>query len=207
MPEKIIGDILEVGNNINYEYRISKKPTFIKNFLAGRRRKKLKETIDKIGNLSSINSSLVVEYLEKLYAMYPPYGKYKSCRKVSTIGNQDDRYLGSFEFDLTGYEYEKSEVTHTFIGVIILTQNPTSETFTVRYSFLKDSMVMGSFTEDNVSAFYEDPTMEKYLKISIVASSTDTILKCIKAIFYRKLINDIHDFLMDSVERSERINV
>lgn len=91
----LIREILEICDNINYQYENSKFPKFIKKYIYKNNIKRIEDIIDKLED--KINANHVSEYIRLLAEHYPPDGVFEHCKSVKNLGVS---FAATFEFDM-----------------------------------------------------------------------------------------------------------
>ena len=189
-----INTILEINKGIDLYYRTSKTPIFIKKIKVKRRRSKLKKNIEKIHNLNGFDGSLLKEYISLLYLIYPPYGVYKNCKKIEPIDTNGEKLSMLFEFPINEENKE--------FGVVAL--SPDSEkidSYLIRYIWTKEGKTIFANSDENVSIFKNNKSYDH----NSYPYSSKVENDIIKDYFVKFILDNIYDFTMEFLERSERI--
>jgi hypothetical protein len=101
----LIRDILAACDDITYHYISSKQPKFIRSINFKHSMKKIDKLIDKLN--SSDITGLVVEYMEVLLELHPPFGRFEHCVSVKLI---NERYSSTFEYDILKTNRDKYHI-------------------------------------------------------------------------------------------------
>lgn len=208
MPEdkKIISSISSIIADINYAYRISKAPKFIKDIQRKNRKKKVLKIINQLSNTQSITSDIVIDYLYNIYAMYPPtelnnvYGKFGHCIKVYKTKREDRfSYAAAFEFIIS---QEKNNIKS---GIVSVSNANDPNKLTLSYNYVahtnNNDKVINTIVKSDVENIYDYKT---YCYNDLPQTNAN-VMKIIQDMFVKTLCEDIHEFLMNDLERSERI--
>ena len=189
-----INTILDINKGIDFYYRTSKAPLFIRKFQVKRRRHKLKSQIEKIHKMNGFTASLLKEFISLLHLYYPPYGVYKNCRKIEPIDLDEKKLSMLFEFPINEENKE--------YGIVAL--SPDSEnidSYLIRYVWTKESKTIFASSEENVTVFKNE---ESY-KYNSYPYSSKVENDIIKDYFVKYILDNIYDFTMEFLNRSERI--
>lgn len=101
----LIRDILAACDDITYHYISSKQPKFIRSINFKHSMKKIDKLIDKLN--SSDITGLVVEYMEVLLELHPPFGRFEHCVSVKLL---NERYSSTFEYDILKTNRDKYHI-------------------------------------------------------------------------------------------------
>ena len=192
--EKVITSILDINKSIDLYFRTSKAPLFIKRFQVARRRNKLKSEIEKIHKMKTISGSLLKEYISLLYLYYPPFGVYKNCRKIEPIDADQNKLSMLFEFVINRED--------KVYGIVALSpDSEVNDSYLIRYVWAKDGQTIFANAEENVT-YFEDKESYKYYEYPYKTTVQNDI---IKDYFVKMVLDNIYDFIMEFLTRSERI--
>lgn len=189
-----IRDFIDVNNDINYQYRTSKYPLFIKNIILNINRKRLKKMINKISN-DSIPIDLLKEYFDMIILNYPPLGQYQHINSCKYSINGKGEYAVYFSFK--NVEIDNMEFIVQF-GLNGNTNNAygnfcvieTGKYGNRQNRFFVEYKKFISKTNSESSMLAHDEIYKVYAQNGFV----DII------------VDDMKQFLLDMIERSERIN-
>ena len=190
MGSNIISEILAIDREINKNYRNSKYPKFINNFITKRRRSKLKKVIEKIKADDILPVELLEEYIYQVARNFS--GKYKHCVSISPVENGEDLYIGTF----------KISVGKDTLYVIVAPETKDNSLCLIRYMYIDENgTTLFSFSEENINILKNNKSYdrEKYPYRSHVINGV------LKDLFCNIAIDDIYNYLMDTLKRSERI--
>lgn len=118
---QIISDILSLNTDINLEYRLSKKPKWLKKIIAKRQRKRVYNCIHTL-ETKPLSLYILHEFYNILFSTFPPLGKYRSCVKftkdpdIATIvsaNNDKGYYLMMINF--TSAEDNSVNISYTYM--------------------------------------------------------------------------------------------
>lgn len=186
-----IREFIDVNNDINYQYRTSKYPLVIKNLILNRNRKKLKKMVNRL-NKDNIPISLLREYYDMIILNYPPLGQYQhisSCKY-----SYGDQYAAYYQFN-----DEQIEGTSYIVSVGL-----NGESNTLYANFVVEEINKLGVSQNRFYKEYNEVIgKNKSTNISIEEEKINDILSK----FVDIIIGDIKHFLMDIIERSERISL
>ena len=193
----LINTAISINNDINLNYRTSKYPDFIKRWIMKRNRNKLYKSISNIKD-TVLFSSLMKEYIIRL-ALDFPNGKYLHSQEASfepddaDIENSPIKANATFKegFSHFGIEYEVSFIicipskVDKFNIISFVVKKATGEVI-FKYA-IKD---INTISEDK----YDQSDNEL---VKLQKSSNNIMIKTISS--------DIKRYLLDEINRSERI--
>lgn len=188
METSFIREIINIDKQINMEYRTSKKPEFIKNFITKRRRAKLKKTINGIKSHVLLPSELLSEYIKEINSNYT---KHQHCINVGYVSEKGNMLMANFRVRVQEHD----------LFVTIGPEKEDYSSYIIRYLYSKDGQTIFSFTDENIS-YLED---NKRYETEEYPYKSHVVNDVLRDLFARTIINDIHKYLMDVVKRSERI--
>ena len=187
----IIRNIINIANDINLEYRMSKLPKFIKDIRYKKYMKDLSKYIEKIKDIEIIDFNLLREFVN-IFLDEEDADKY-GCKGCKTLESSSNDIQSTFIFPI-----KESEDNN--IGKVVVTFITHDETFDILYAVYLNSEEKGRFTRDKLSYIrLEKPDVDKYTE--------DIAYKgvYVNDIIFRSVRNDIYTYLIDYMERSERI--
>lgn len=188
MENTFINEIININKQINIEYRTSKKPEFIKRFITKRRRDKLKRTVESIRSHVCLPSVLLGGYIKEINANYSTY---QHCIGISTVYDNSNLLMANFKFNVFDHD----------LFVTVGPEKDDYSSFIIRYLYSLQGQTIFSFTDENIS-FLEDNkryASEEYPYKSHVVNDV------LRDYFARFIREDIYNYLMDTIRRSERI--
>jgi len=183
----IIRNIVNIANDINLEYRMSKLPKFIKNIRYKKYMKDLSKYIEKIKDIDIIDFNLLREFINILLNNEDDFDKY-GCKGCKVLESSVNDTQSTFIFPIGE------------IGKVVVTFITHNETFDILYAVYIKSEERGKFTRDNLSFIkLEKPDVDKYTE--------DIAYKSIyiNDIIFRSVRSSIYTYLTDYIERLERI--
>lgn len=189
----IISSILSSNNDINYYYRTSKDFKFIKNMKVKKLRKHLLSIIDNIKNLNSLPYSYLKEFLEFIYLSYPPNGSYGHI--ASTKKYSYDETGNSLIGSTVQYPIEMEKNRLDVISDILCDKG----TIKVSYRITMNNNPRISFTETKSELVKEKEEMvySEYSDSYIGTLARNRLIEF--------LCDDIYNYLMDNIKRSELV--
>ena len=183
----IIRNIVNIANDINLEYRMSKLPKFIKNIRYKKYMKDLSKYIEKIKDIDIIDFNLLREFINILLNNEDDFDKY-GCKGCKVLESSVNDTQSTFIFPIGE------------IGKVVVTFITHNETFDILYAVYIKSEERGKFTRDNLSFIkLEKPDVDEYTE--------DIAYKSIyiNDIIFRSVRSSIYTYLTDYIERLERI--
>ena len=137
MEKLLLTDLIEINRDINFDYRDSKQPKFIKNIIVKKRRNKLRKIVDTITNNNTISSELLSQYFLHLELTYPPNGLYKHCRNIEYINREKGIKSTTFCIDINEYK-------------ILATFTDNKDLFDITYSLYINGQMKTRFCDPDV---------------------------------------------------------
>lgn len=197
MRSTLIEDFMRINAEINYNYRDSKLPKFIKNIIVERRRDRLRKFVkENFGNQDDKSSTLIdqviEEYLYYIGQMYPPFGKYKDCIRVGVYDeNSKTGVTATFEF---------KDVLPNVNIVMTFGNNGKNNSFIIGYTVVSDGVRTYQFATE--AEYLSD--MKRYNNPKPWSQEQEQ--EAYSDYCTKYLLENISSFLNDTIERSERIN-
>lgn len=196
MEKFLLTDIIKLNRDINFDYRDSKQPLFIKNFILKRRRNKLRKIIDNFTNRDIIDADILYQYFNHLILTYPPNGLYKHCRNMEYLNKAKDIKSVTFCYKLPDTEFQ---ILATFTNQF---NENNKVSFDITYSFFHKGKLLYRFVD--MGMYYIENTHIQDEHKSPWRSDIEK--DCITSTVCKVITDDIKDYFYDMIERSERIN-
>lgn len=191
--ETVLQGLLEIDQSINYKYRQSKAPKFIKDFFAKRSRKKLKKTIDSYTKMRSLPRSELLYYINQINDIYG--GKYLHMKRIEHINDVDDIFATFLiPIEETGW--------HIYT-ILSIKNNYSFEKFIFTYSMTNENNLVVSRFSNEFEAFCNN--LKRHERMQFPWKFEDQN-NCIMDMVTATIISDIKTFLNEMIERSERIS-
>lgn len=189
----VLQSLIEIDQSINYKYRQSKAPKFIKNFFTNNSRKKLKKTIDSYVRMHSLPRSELLFYINQINDIYG--GKYLHLKKVEHINDVGDIFATFLiPIEETGW--------HIYT-ILSIKNNYSFEKFIFTYSMTNENNIVVSRFSNEFKAFCNN--LKRHERIQFPWKFEDQN-NCIMDMVTATIISDIKTFLDEMIERSERIS-
>lgn len=189
-----IRQILDINNDINYTYRTSKLPKFLKNIEVKKSRKRLIKSIDQLTNYDFITYDILKEYLEFIYLTYPPNGTYGhiASTKKSIYDQEGNTLIGS----TVSYDLQTEKNKFDVICDIVCANGNIK----LEYHIRMNNNPRLSFTDNNkIYLKKEDLGLIKneYSNEFVAALSRNNLIDFLN--------EDMHQFLIDNIERAKMV--
>lgn len=188
----IITNITLLNLEVNYWYRDSKLPKFIKKMVIKNNRKRLRSKVNELLDKPELHTGLLYEYFITLKDHYPPNGKFGHCLKIN--GNPP-----VMVFNIPIYIDKETGTIKEKVLVTIQFKEP----------FHKDAVrVIVTYTyyiKGNVTMKFSDCPLDShpYIIVDLDANMTATT---VRRLFVKVIKEDIKQHLYDTIEKSiERV--
>lgn len=190
--DSILTLVMEINKGINLQFRTSKAPLFFRKFMANKRRIRVKRIINRLHDLKDIEKSLISDYIRLLYSLYSPNGTYKNCIRIEPL-DQDSTLLSAlFEFHINNDTDE--------IGIVTLSPD-TDNSYLIKYMWLRNGITIFSNFVENKKVLINKETYNSISKPYLPKYEADIIHDS----FCKCIMDNIYTFLMEDIERSERL--
>ena len=204
MEKTLIQTVIDLNNQINLNYREKKYPGFIKNIIASNQRKKLYKSINEFTSVPALEISELRYYIHMINDIYG--GIYGHCKKIDTLADDNLNALFIVPIELDKHKIpdkEVKDVKDNWTAACMILENE-DDMVTISYSLYNEkNLLLTKSTDANVEVL---TNFNRHKKISMPWNATEQ-MDCARDLITETIILDIKDYLDQSIERSERIEL
>jgi hypothetical protein len=204
MEKTLIQTFIDIDNTINLNYRKKNYPGFIKNFIASKQRKKLHKSIDEFTSVPALEVNELRYYIRLVNDIYN--GNYGHCKKTDSISDDRINALFIVPVDMGNVISADNNAKNTKDGwtasCIVIEEEDGSTS--ISYALYDEkNRVLTKFTDNNVDII---STLGRHDKLHMPWNVVEQV-DCTRDLIAQTIIDDIKNYLCQSIQRSERIEL